>query len=379
MNKKLHPDKHFFSVDGKQIGSIPGLIDALKSMDNVNFSHHVNSEKNDFSAWIKGCFGEQKLAAGIKNAKSKQEMIDILKAHQNTEEKPKKRKRTVKPTNLLVSGNLKEKIKWYIKAHGHSCIGGLNLIWTLFSFNGRKETADIIDNAIKLFENFADSDDLKQQLKNLKAAIADVVKAVSREEMQDEKREETMKILSEVKKNVSRINNIIKNPGYEERFKLSKILFSTAVQLLKHYPNMLYGDFIGNKGDDIGNRIKLNVNPSQEEEILCCGYEMQLLLFNLLSNAVEAIKEKGSIYVAIKYENDNAIIEVSDDGELISEEDIKKIKNHGEFSTKGREHGLGLKIVTDILEKYDGSLDVRSDDSKSLVTFSVRIPIKSGK
>ena len=103
---------------------------------------------------------------------------------------------------------------------------------------------------------------------------------------------------------------------------------------------------------------------------------MQLLLFNLLSNAIEAINEKGNIYIKTTYTKGMVRIDVADDGELISDENVKKIIAHKKFSTKDRGHGQGLKIVNDILEKYNGALDVTSDASKHLVTFSVTIPIE---
>jgi len=278
--------------------------------------------------------------------------------------------------NLLISGNIKEKIKWYIKAHGHSSMGGLNLIWTYFDFNNKKETADIIDKAIKLFENFTGVEELNKQLKELDTSIINIEKTVCKENIDDGKKEEMLEILNGVKKNVIMLDKILQNPGYEEKLMLSKILFSTAVQLLKQYPDMLHGDLVGDKGADVGNRIKLTVKESiEEKEILCCGYEIQLLLFNLLSNAVDAIEDKGNIYIEIVYEKDLVKITVCDDGKLLSEGDIEKIKQHKEYSTKGKDHGKGIKIIYDILEKYHGNLDIRTKEE--LVSFTARIPLKT--
>ena len=280
--------------------------------------------------------------------------------------------------NLLISGDIKEKIKWYIKAHGHSSIGGLNLIETYFSFTGKKEQAETVNKAIKLFQNFTDAKKLDEQVNNLRYSLNDVEKVISGEPIQ-EKRDEMLEILSGVRKNVSRINKIIKNPGYEEKFKLNKILFSTAVQLLRQYPNTLHGDLIGEKGDDIGDRIKLIVKePPKEKSILCCGYEIQLLIFNLLSNAVDALNianANGKINMNISYDNNNAVISVSDDGELIKKQDIEKILTKKKFSTKGREHGNGMKIIHDILGKYNGNLNVTSEKEKNLVTFTATITL----
>ncbi len=364
--KELHPDNHFLSVDGKSVSNIKELIAVLESMDEIHFKHHVNEEKNDFSTWVRDCFHDNTLADELTKIHTKDEMISIIIHYMEINA----------DINPLISGNVKEKIKWYIKAHGHSSMGSLNLIWTYLDFIGDKEKADKIAKAVKAFENFGESDNFRKELDALENTIDNVEKVINHEE-NEEKRMEMVSLIYSVKRNLYRIEDIIKDPGYQEGFKLSKILFSAAIQLERQYPNTLYGDIVGNKGEYIGDRIKLNVKePAEEEEIQCCGYEMQLLLFNLLSNAVDAINDKGNIYIEITYSKGIVRIDVSDDGKLISEEDIKKIAAHKEFSTKSRGHGRGLKIVNDILEKYNGALDLASDTSKHQVTCSIAIPLR---
>ncbi|MBN1502359.1 GHKL domain-containing protein [Candidatus Woesearchaeota archaeon] len=277
-------------------------------------------------------------------------------------------------TNPLISGTLKEKIKWYIRAHGHSSIGGLNLIWTYFSYHRKKQTADIIEKAIHMFENFAKSDNLESEIKELQESVDMVENYLRKEQIEDDKKMEMLEILKGVKKNIQMIEQILNTPGYEEEFKLSRILLSAVIQLEKQYPDILYGDLIGPKKQ--GNRIRLSFKePENEEKVKVCGYEMGLIFYNLLTNAVDAIKAEGNISVDIKY-GDNIIINISDDGELITEEEIHKILHHREFSTKGRGHGHGLQIVWDILEKYDGSFNVISDKASNLVSFIITLSLK---
>lgn len=293
--------------------------------------------------------------------------------------------------NLLVSGNVHSKIEWYIKAHGHSSIGGLNLIWIYFDLNNKKEIAKLIHSAITKFEDFSESDDIDKSLKELSQKVNEINDVISAEDMVSEKKEEMTEILKSVKKNIIRINKIMRNPGYIESFKLSKILFSTCVQLLKSYPHVLYGDLIGRNGKDTGNRIQLLLVQSYEDEkgeiqtkfeendMLCCGYEIQLLLFNLLANAVEAISSTGNITIMVKYKKDKVFIDIIDDGDLLSDSEIKKIKAQQKKSKKGPTHGHGLKIIHDIVEKYNGKLDVKCDAKKHSVKFSVMLPIMSNK
>ncbi len=51
---------------------------ALRHMDNETFSSHVNRDKNEFSTWVSGSFGDEELASRIEKVKDKEEMIGIL-------------------------------------------------------------------------------------------------------------------------------------------------------------------------------------------------------------------------------------------------------------------------------------------------------------
>ena len=43
-------------------------------MKKETFAHHVNAEKNDFSAWVRDILGDQKLAQDLSKVKSKKGM-----------------------------------------------------------------------------------------------------------------------------------------------------------------------------------------------------------------------------------------------------------------------------------------------------------------
>ncbi|MFW6311595.1 MAG: hypothetical protein ACOC1K_05105, partial [Nanoarchaeota archaeon] len=123
--------------------------------------------------------------------------------------------------NKLVNGNINEKIAWYIKAHGHSSIGGLNLILAFFDYNGNKEIASKIKEAINLFKTFSNSDDIKVTILTLEQKIEELNQMITNLLISKEKKQEIMDILDSVNKNITRIQTINQNPGYEERFKIS--------------------------------------------------------------------------------------------------------------------------------------------------------------
>ena len=95
------------------------------------------------------------------------------------------------------------------------------------------------------------------------------------------------------------------------------------------------------------------------------------ILWNLLTNAAEAIKGEGHIHIEMHgARNKQACIKISDDGSGMSPEDINHIFDPF-FTTKASGTGLGLSIVHRILEAYDALLNVESEVDKG-TTFTLQ-------
>ncbi len=57
------PPEHCFWVNnGPILKNLEELANALLHMGEDTFSHHVNNDKNDFSAWVNDVLGDKKLA-----------------------------------------------------------------------------------------------------------------------------------------------------------------------------------------------------------------------------------------------------------------------------------------------------------------------------
>ena len=73
------PEEHHFVVaDGKKLKNIIELADALETMSEEIFRHHVNEVKNDFSAWVKDVFYDHSLADDIARAKNRLETQIVI-------------------------------------------------------------------------------------------------------------------------------------------------------------------------------------------------------------------------------------------------------------------------------------------------------------
>jgi len=64
-------DKRFWCHDGRSIKNLGELRKALIDMSDETFHYHSGRERNDFSKWTKEVVGDEQLANGLANAKSR--------------------------------------------------------------------------------------------------------------------------------------------------------------------------------------------------------------------------------------------------------------------------------------------------------------------
>jgi signal transduction histidine kinase len=92
---------------------------------------------------------------------------------------------------------------------------------------------------------------------------------------------------------------------------------------------------------------------------------------NLLKNALDAIEGKGAIHIDIVDHPRQVIIDVSDTGKGISQQNIAKVFKPG-FTTKKRGWGLGLSLSRRIIEQYHkGSISVKTSELEKGTTFRI--------
>lgn len=83
---------------------------------------------------------------------------------------------------------------------------------------------------------------------------------------------------------------------------------------------------------------------------------------NLVKNAIDAMKGKGNLEVAVIDDNKFIKIRVSDTGKGIPKKDFYKVFEPG-FTTKKRGWGLGLSLTKRIVEEYhDGKIKILSSE-----------------
>lgn len=132
-----------------------------------------------------------------------------------------------------------------------------------------------------------------------------------------------------------------------------------------------------------GHRIHIEFEPPSEDiEPLADAAHIEDAVLNLIINAIEAIEGEGKVAVSIRREqseseaefDEEAVIEVSDNGSGISEENLARIF-HPFFTTTNGGTGLGLPAVRRIVRAHGGRVEAKSTLGEGS-TFTIYLPLQ---
>lgn len=155
---------------------------------------------------------------------------------------------------------------------------------------------------------------------------------------------------SEIKQASSIINEVL---GYAR----SRELILTAIDVNSYLKEIMLSFPV--TGDI---RFKEDLDP-ESVRIKIDAEEMKQAIRNLISNAAEAMQEKGTITIGSRVGKNVVCIFVQDEGPGISPEVRSKIFTPF-FTTKARGTGLGLAVVGKAMARHKGKIFIRSEEGK---------------
>jgi signal transduction histidine kinase len=152
----------------------------------------------------------------------------------------------------------------------------------------------------------------------------------------------------------------------------SKKLASTPIDLNQLIDEVLTLEQGAVKRHDIAVRTELDraIRPVIGNRI-----QLQQVLFNLITNAVEAMESVADRTMLVKSEHDNGDqvrVTIEDSGTGIESQQIDKIFGSF-FTTKGEGMGMGLSICRSIIESHGGRLWASPGRSRGAV-FQFTLP-----
>lgn len=182
-------------------------------------------------------------------------------------------------------------------------------------------------------------------------------------------REDLVSIISDCRDGTERVRDIVQNLRTfsrldEAEFKDTDIHegLDSTIRLLSRYFS--------------GGNVRLLREYGELPIVEAYSAQLNQVWANLLVNAAQAVGSKqGTVRIKTTANDEFVHIKVSDDGEGISRENLKRIFDPF-FTTKrvGDGTGLGLSISFGIVERHAGKIDVMSEVGKG-TEFTVALPI----
>ena len=128
-------------------------------------------------------------------------------------------------------------------------------------------------------------------------------------------------------------------------------------------------------------RIEVTYNhPDTTDDLVVLADERQLvrIFLNLISNGIKYTSIGGELTVSLKKEDQKVILDFTDTGYGISEQELpiifERFKRGKELEKKATGTGLGLAITKALVEEHDGEITVISEKGVG-TTFTVTLPL----
>ncbi len=177
----------------------------------------------------------------------------------------------------------------------------------------------------------------------------------------DERKEHILKVIQEVRKLDRVISEFLSfarpAPPVAERVGVAALVGDAAFLLA---PDMERAAVTCRR--EIDADLSIYADPEQ----------IKRMLFNLMKNAVQAMRDGGTLTVAAHAQGDAVCIEVVDDGPGMPT-DVRARLFEPFFTTKEQGSGLGLAVVSQTVNDNGGRIELESDEGQGTV-FKIFLP-----
>lgn len=215
------------------------------------------------------------------------------------------------------------------------------------------------------------SHEIKTPLSNIQSyAVALQNDKISKEDRKDY----ISTIVSSSDKLTSLVTNILKlNRIENQTTNLEYSAFDICKQLSESA--LLFEDVWGKKN------INFVVNMDDKATIVADEGMLEIIWHNLISNAIKFTEPGGTITLTQTSTDKHATVSISDTGSGMSEETLSQVFDkfyQGDSSHSAEGNGLGLTLVSKVIELIGGELLVQSDLNKG-TTFTVKLRLEPKK
>ncbi|MBU1099090.1 MAG: PAS domain S-box protein [Bacteroidetes bacterium] len=208
---------------------------------------------------------------------------------------------------------------------------------------------------------------IAHEIGNPLASISSLVQVLQRKAKDDFFYEQ----LADIKENIDRISKIVRElvdfsrpPSQEKSLTELTDVIKTAIGIVKYDKRVKDVKFRNDLVDDLP---MIKIVPDQLLQVFV----------NIMINALDAIKGKGSIFVKSYFDEHNVYFEITDDGCGMTQDVIDRIFDPF-YTTKevGKGTGLGLSVSYGIVRRSMGEIKVKSKIDEGS-TFVIKLPIEN--
>ena len=222
---------------------------------------------------------------------------------------------------------------------------------------------------------------LAHEIKNPLAGIQGAVDIlIRRRDKNDPERE----VLEGMRHEVERIDHTVRALLDRARPRLVSVRASSLTDIVGRAVNLARAQLTS--AATRGHRVNIEFEPPADPITISIDRgQIEDAVLNLIINAIEAADGDGRVRIRVaRSQNDRAedfedeaIVEVSDNGRGISEEDLTRIFNPF-FTTREAGTGLGLPAVRRIARAHGGRVQVKSNPGAGS-TFTLHLPMNPPK
>jgi len=205
--------------------------------------------------------------------------------------------------------------------------------------------------------------EIRNPLNFLSLSVGHIKERIYEENIED--KDELVKLLNDVTKEIYRINELIHN----------FLFLGKPIVLRKDFvePEALINEALYTLKDKIREGIEVKTVYNQNcKQIYCDREYMRLCLINLILNAIQAIEDNGEVRVECDTENGYSYVSVHDNGAGIGPDELDKIFEPY-YSTKKLGIGLGLSVTKRFVEEHGGTITITSAVGKG-TTITIKVP-----
>ncbi len=215
------------------------------------------------------------------------------------------------------------------------------------------------------------SHDLKTPITSIQGYVEGLIDGVYKDE------ETYNKYLTIIKDKSIRLNHLIDDLFYFSKLELDKLEVNKKVYSSKK----VFEDILTSyklEFDQIKQKLIIE-KPIPDVKISIDKYRIDQVFDNIIKNAREFMADDGTVKVSFDVKDNYMIINISDDGVGIKEDDQKNIFKKFYRGEKSRNRkfggtGLGLAICKEIIVAHDGEIGVKSKPNEGS-TFYFKLPI----